>query len=418
MYLRVLSLLQPTLSLSVSIAATVLNAARALSAVRILSIAKALSAASILSATSFSSLAQDTNSLANTISLTPSSSTAVPAHEQTKLKVKVVVVSMFEIGEDMGDAPGEFQLWRERESLDTVYPMPHAHHDVFANEQKGIIGIVTGMGIARASAAIMALGLDQRFDLSQAYWIVAGIAGIDPFDSTIGSAVWTDYVVDGDLAHHIDAREIPDSWNTGYFPLFTHAPYANAESVNVEESPNGEVYQLNESLAKWAYSLTKDTKLPNTAAMDALRSKYQGYPAALQHPVVTYGSHLSASTFWHGEKLNTWANDWVAYWTRSKGNFMTSGMEDSATLQSMSYLHNAGLVDKNRLVILRTASNFTMQPPELTAAENLEIESSGDGYAAMRSAIESAYLVGSQFSDYILAHWDDVKTVPPSVDRQ
>lgn len=396
MYLRVLSLLRPSLSLS---------------ALRI------LSAVSILSVMSFSSLAQDTNTQANAVSLTPSSSTAVPAHEQTKLKVKVVVVSMFEIGEDTGDAPGEFQLWRERESLDTVYPMPHAHHDVFANEQKGMIGIVTGMGIARASAAIMALGLDQRFDLSQAYWIVAGIAGIDPFDSTIGSAVWTDYVVDGDLAHHIDAREIPDSWNTGYFPLFTHAPYANAESVNVEESPNGEVYQLNESLAKWAYSLTKNTELPNTPAMDALRSKYHGFPNALQQPVVTYGSHLSASTFWHGKKLNTWANDWVSYWTRSKGNFMTSGMEDSATLQSMSYLHNAGLVDKNRLVILRTASNFTMQPPGLTAAENLEKESSGDGYAAMRSAIESAYLVGSQFSDYILAHWNEVKTVPPSLDK-
>lgn len=395
----------------------VLPLSRHLLSCRISRTLRMLSAMGILSVVSGVSLAQHSNSSANAISLPAPVTATATAHEKTKLKVKVVVVSMFEIGEDSGDAPGEFQLWRERESLDTVFPMPHAHHDVFANEQKGIIGIVTGMGIARASAAIMALGLDQRFDLSQAYWIVAGIAGIDPLDSTIGSAVWTDYVVDGDLAHHIDAREIPDNWDTGYFPLFTHSPYANADSVNVEDSPNGEVYHLNESLAKWAYSLTKDTTLPNTPAMDALRSKYQGYPAALQQPVVTYGSHLSASTFWHGEKLNTWANDWVSYWTRSKGNFMTSGMEDSATLQSMSYLHNAGLVDKNRLVILRTASNFTMQPPGLTAAENLKQESSGDGYAAMKSAIESAHLVGSQFSDYIVAHWNDVKTTPPSLDK-
>lgn len=395
----------------------VLPSSRHLLSCRISRTLRMLSAMCILSVVSGVSLAQHSNSSANAISLPAPVTATATAHEKTKLKVKVVVVSMFEIGEDSGDAPGEFQLWRERESLDTVYPMPHAHHDVFANEQKGIIGIVTGMGIARASAAIMALGLDQRFDLSQAYWIVAGIAGIDPMDSTIGSAVWTDYVVDGDLAHHIDAREIPDNWDTGYFPLFTHSPYANADSVNVEDSPNGEVYHLNESLAKWAYSLTKDTTLPNTPAMDALRSQYQGYPAALQQPVVTYGSHLSASTFWHGEKLNTWANDWVSYWTRSKGNFMTSGMEDSATLQSMSYLHNAGLVDKNRLVILRTASNFTMQPPGLTAPENLKQESSGDGYAAMRSAIESAHLVGSQFSDYIVAHWNDVKTTPPSLDK-
>ena len=322
---------------------------------------------------------------------------------------------MFEIGDDTEDTPGEFQLWRERQSLDTRYPLPHGHHDIFANEEKGIIGIVTGMGIAKASAAIMALGLDDRFDLSQAYWIVAGIAGIDPYDSTIGSAVWTDYVVDGDLAHQIDAREIPEDWDTGYFPLFTHSPYANADKVNTQKSPNGEVFVLNQKLAKWAYDLTKDTQLPNTPAMDTLRSKYQGYEHALKKPSVSYGSHLSASTFWHGEKLNEWANNWVSYWTGSKGNFMTSGMEDSATLQSMSYLHNAGLVDKNRMVILRTASNFTMQPPGLSAAQNLENESSGEGYAAMRSAIESAYLVGVQFTNYIIEHWDTVKDTPPSL---
>ena len=31
----------------------------------------------------------------------------------------------------------------------------------------------------------MALGLDPRFDLSQAYWMVAGIAGIDPEDALL-----------------------------------------------------------------------------------------------------------------------------------------------------------------------------------------------------------------------------------------
>ena len=330
------------------------------------------------------------------------------------MKVKVVVVSMFEIGSDEGDAPGEFQLWKARQKLTTQYPLPHGFHDIYANPETGVIGMVTGMGIARASAAIMALGLDPRFDLSQAYWLVAGIAGVDPADNTIGSAIWTDYVVDGDLAHQIDAREIPSQWSTGYFPLFTHAPFENADAVDVNNSPNGEVYALNLPLAKWAYSLTKDTKLLNNEAMDALRAKYTNSPNAKALPNVSMGAHLSASTFWHGEKLNTWANDWVAYWTKGKGNFVTSGMEDSATLQSLSYLDNAGLVDKDRLLILRTASNFTMQPPSLSAAENLKLESSGDGYAAMGAAIEAAYNVGSQVTDYIVTHWETVKDKPPT----
>lgn len=341
-------------------------------------------------------------------------SAEVNAHGIKPMKVKVVIVSMFEIGEDEGDAPGEFQLWKTRQALTTRYAVPHGFHDIYANEETGVIGLVTGMGIARASAAIMSLGLDKRFDLSQAYWLVAGIAGVDPADNTIGSAIWTDYVVDGDLAHEIDAREIPADWETGYFPLFTHAPYDNADAVDTSNSPNGEVYALNISLAKWAFALTKDTKLLNNEAMDILRAKYTHSPQARALPGVSMGAHLSASTFWHGEKLNAWANDWVAYWTKGKGNFVTSGMEDSATLQSLAYLDNAGLVDKDRLLILRTASNFTMQPPGLGAAENLKRESSGDGYAAMGAAIEAAYRVGSQVTDYIVKHWSEVQHSIPN----
>ena len=183
----------------------------------------------------------------------------------------------------------------------------------------------------------------------------------------------------------------------------------------MNNSPNGEVYALNLPLAKWAYSLTKDTKLLNNDAMDALRAKYTHSPNAKALPNVSMGAHLSASTFWHGEKLNTWANDWVAYWTKNKGNFVTSGMEDSATLQSLTYLDNAGLVDKNRIMILRTASNFTMQPPSLSASENLKLESSGEGYAAMNAAIEAAYNVGARVVDYITENWDSVKETPPVV---
>ena len=33
------------------------------------------------------------------------------------IPIKVVVVTMFEIGADLGDGPGEFQLWVEREQF-------------------------------------------------------------------------------------------------------------------------------------------------------------------------------------------------------------------------------------------------------------------------------------------------------------
>jgi purine nucleoside permease len=46
------------------------------------------------------------------------------------LKVKVVVVAMFEVGADTGDVPGEFQFWVERRKLDHVISFPAAYHDV------------------------------------------------------------------------------------------------------------------------------------------------------------------------------------------------------------------------------------------------------------------------------------------------
>ena len=96
------------------------------------------------------------------------------------IRPKVVVVTMFEPGQDTGDAPGELQYWVEREQLTRVLPLPAAYHDVRSNADGSVIGIVTGVGNSNAAASIMALGLDPRFDLRKSYWLVAGIAGIDP----------------------------------------------------------------------------------------------------------------------------------------------------------------------------------------------------------------------------------------------
>ena len=89
------------------------------------------------------------------------------------LPVKVVIVTMFEIGQDSGDAPGEFQFWKERRHLDTRIAFPQSHHDVFYNPKTGVLGMVTGMGSIRSATATLALGLDPRFDVRRAYWLVA-----------------------------------------------------------------------------------------------------------------------------------------------------------------------------------------------------------------------------------------------------
>ncbi|MEP4890540.1 MAG: purine nucleoside permease [Aliiglaciecola sp.] len=331
------------------------------------------------------------------------------------IAVKVVVVTMFEIGEDEGDKPGEFQLWKAGQKLSTKFDFPHSHHDIYMNTDTGVMGIVTGMGTAKATAAIMALGLDPRFDFSKAYWLVAGIAGFDPADASIGSAAWATWLVDGDLAHQIDAREIPEEWSTGYFPLFATAPYPDSKHASdTPHNPNGEVYQLNPGLTEWAFSLTKDIQLTDYPAMAELREKYSSFANAQRKPFVLKGDQLAASTFWHGKRLNKWANDWTKYWTNGEGNFVSSGMEDTGTMQAIEYLHRIGKADRDRVMVLRTGSNYSMQPEGLSAAENLAMESGEAGFAGMRSALESAYTVGSTVVEALLDDWHIYSQTPPS----
>jgi purine nucleoside permease len=131
---------------------------------------------------------------------------------------------------------------------------------------------------------------------------------------------------------------------------------------------------------------------------------YTDHPNAQKPPFVLKGDNLAALTFWHGEILNDWANQWVDYWTEGQGEFVSSAMEETGTLQAMEYLTNAGRADKNRVLVLRTASNYTMPPPGVTAAENLLKEN--EGYAGLEAAVESAYLVGSTVVDALLANWN------------
>ena len=231
-----------------------------------------------------------------------------------------------------------------------------------------------------------------------AYWLIAGIAGGSPDRISLGSAAWARWVVDGDLGYEIDPREMPQDWSTGYVPLRKTRPFEPPAAPL-----DGQVYELNAGLVQWAYDLTRNTPLDDPDALKEIRTHFDG-AAAQRPPFVTLGDEISSSTYWHGKLSDAWASEWVSYFTGGKGQFVTTAMEDTGTLQSLKYLAQAGRVDWQRILVLRTVSNFDQQPRGMTAAESLARQRVGT-YSAYLPSLEAAYKVGHEVVNALLAQW-------------
>ncbi len=326
------------------------------------------------------------------------------------IPVKVVVVTTFERDYDdpdgTGESNGEASRWIERMHMDTVLAFPAGFRPVHMNAD-GVIEIMTGMATARAAASTMALGLDPRFDLTRAYWILAGTAGVDPARASMGSAAWAEWVVDGDLTNSIDPREIPADWPDGRIPWDKETPFDSA-------GPNiGQFYHLDPGLVRWAYSLTRATPIPDTRGMRDFRSGFTGLPNAQRPPFVLIGDNLCSATYWQGTLATRWARRWVKLYTKGKGEFTTSSCEDSGFLQAIAFLGNAGKVDPRRVLVLRAASDYCVPKPGVTSAESLRYGTK-QAYMAENEAFESAYAVGSVVVREWVRDWDSYRDHIPS----
>jgi purine nucleoside permease len=315
------------------------------------------------------------------------------------MAIKVVVVTTFESGADTGDKPGEFQYWAERETWTESIAVPGVTHPVLSNGQ-GVLGVVSGTTV-RSANQIMALVLDPRFDFSKAYWLVNGIAGVDPADASLGSAAWARYVVDGDIAYEIDSREADKTWPYAIIPIGAKKP--NEIPKNEGWEPDAMSYVLNQALVARAFALTKDVALVDTPDMQAYRATYIGFPNAQRPPFVLLGDSFGSCRYWHGAALTQWANDWSKLWTKGEANFVMSNMEDQGIATAITQLTKMGKADFQRLLFLRTGSNYCTPAPKQGVVQSLQAE-----YAGWVPSLESAYRVGSVVVHDIVKNWDAV----------
>jgi purine nucleoside permease len=307
------------------------------------------------------------------------------------IEVKVVVVTTFE--EDYnnpngtGATNGEASRWIQGLHIDQVLPLPAGFRPVRMSSD-GVLELMTGITTANATASTMALGLDPRFDLSHAYWILAGTAGIDPAQASMASAAWAEWVVDGDIDNFVDPREIPSSWPDGHIPWDKSTPF-DPPAANI-----GQFYHLNDGLVHWAFGLTRGVAIPDTEGMKAFRAKFTGFPNAQKPPFVLIGDCLASATYWQGTLGTEWARRWVKLYTKGKGTFTTASCEDSGFMRAMTNLAKAGRVDTKRVLVLRVGSDYCVPRPGVTSVESFQY-GSPNAYMAENEALDSLYTVGS-----------------------
>jgi purine nucleoside permease len=344
----------------------------------------------------------------------PSFTRADEDGRERRIPIRFVVVTTFDTGDDTGTAPGEFNTWVVNFPLPSILPFPQGYHHLRYNSMKQVLGIETGEGPTHMAASITALANDRRFDFSHAYWILAGIAGIDPNVGPAGSAAWASYVIDGDLAYEIDAREIPSDWSTGYVPLGRSSPYQ--QPVPPASSINGvNLFLLNAPFVNWAYQFSHaSVTLPDTSNLQTLRAAYKTFPATQSPPQVLKGDVLGAGTFWIGELMNKWAENWVTYWSSGKAVFTMTSEEDAGYAQALTFLAQANAIDFNRVLVLRSASDFTVPHPGQTAAQLLAGDSSGTGYSGFLESLQDVYLTGSAVVNEIVDNWPTYRDQVPS----
>ena len=319
-----------------------------------------------------------------------------PTQQSMARPVKVLLITMFR---------GEADAWTSRMTFDDEIRVPGLSPDYPSVRctRAGVCLMTTGMGHANAAASTMAVAMSPLFDLRSTYFLINGIAGIDPNVGTIGSATWARFAVDYGIAHEIDAREMPIVWKSGYLGIDAADP-----KTKPSLEYGTEVFRLGEPLLQAVFALTRNATLADNDTAKAYRAQYE-QPAAKSAPSVIQCDTASGDTYWHGRFPGQRASEWVALLTDGQGRYCTTQQEDNATIESLNRGAAAGRLDMARIAILRTASNFDRPHPMQSAYDSLKARSGG--YPASTANL---FNVGSIVVNDIVSRWERWKGGVPT----
>ncbi|KAK4071611.1 uncharacterized protein Triagg1_5849 [Trichoderma aggressivum f. europaeum] len=330
--------------------------------------------------------------------------TAMVIHAESfdVISPKVMIISMFE---------PEGQIWLDNFSqsglgnltfqaiatpgLSMLFPL------VFCTQTGSVCQLTVGEGEINSAVSMAALVLSGSFNLTQTYFLLAGIAGVNPRHATIGSVAFARYAVQVTLQYEIDSRSLPQDWPTGYIPYGRTHPF---------EYPcityGTEVFELNANLRDAAHAFAQRAQLQDAQETRNYRLLYSEmgppYHTAVLPPSVVKCDSATSDVYYTGGRLAQAFENTTSLWTNGTGVYCMSAQEDNATLEVLVRAAIEGLVDFGRVIAMRTGSNFDRPPPSRTDWEHLT-RTNQNGF---HIAIANLYAAGIQVVRGILADWD------------
>ncbi len=211
------------------------------------------------------------------------------AEVSVKIPIKVLILAKFEVGDLTGDTSGEAQLYYEKylKGGCKEYTIENGFEDNTLYVKDGIALYITGIGKVNAAMSTLAVFNDIRFDFSDTYILSTGCAGSAVETTVMGDVFVISSVLDYDMGHHADIRDMKDKDGTTWF----HDPaYDSTSSI-----------KLNPTLVKKVFSLVKDVPIKTTEQTRRfMANTFDGASWATRDPHVMLGTTITGDNYWKG----------------------------------------------------------------------------------------------------------------------
>ena len=313
-------------------------------------------------------------------------------HRMDRMKVRVLILPIFEVGGPESGFHGEAQYFYEAYLQNAeVFEIPGAD-GLKLYYRDGVALCLLGMGKISAALNTVAVLSDSRFDFSESYILSTGCAGSAAETSVMGDVFVISAAVDYDLGHHADSSELADPDAATWFHDAMFDKIA--------------VIRMDPRLTDRVYALVKDVPLSTTErTRGCMKEAFGGADWALRDPRVLRGTAVTGDNYWKGARGHRNALLMVKTYG-CPDPYAVSEMEDVAVARAAERM---GMLD--RLIIIRDSVNMDVfmlntTPESLwgagAGAANLMTENNDEAADIFETAMRNNFAVSSVIINRIL----------------